>query len=216
MPVCHRRRIPALLLFLGCSLGVTSAEIRLPKMISDHSVLQRQVPIHIWGWSSPNEQLTITIHDQSRATIANEYGEWSIWLQPEQAGGPYTLTVDGPEKAKVEDVLIGDVWICSGQSNMEFGIGNLANPQEEIAKADNPKIRLFTVPKKVSAEPLETISTQWETCTPENIKHGAWNGFSAVGYFFGKHLQETEHVPIGLIHTSWGGTIAQAWTSRPR
>ena len=113
----------------------------------------------------------------------------------------------------LKNVLVGDVWICSGRSNMEMGIGNVYNAQAEIAHADYPNIRLFTVPKKVATEPESLVSAAWQVCTPQSIANGGWNGFSAVAYFFGRELYEKTHIPIGLIYTSWGGTIAEAWTS---
>lgn len=218
MPVCHRRLIPALLLFWGCSLSGASAEIRLPKMISDHSVLQRQVPIRIWGWSSPNEQLTVTIHDQSRTTIANEYGEWSAWLQPEQAGGPYTLTIKGSaptgEQLAITDVLIGDVWVASGQSNMEMplrgfpGSAVIKNADQEISAANQPQIRLLRVQHKTSDIPVNDITSNWTLCTPETAAE-----FSAVAYFFGRAINREEKIPIGLIDSTWGGTPIESWMS---
>jgi sialate O-acetylesterase len=213
-----RHVIPVLQIGLCCSLGVASAQIRLPKIISDHSVLQRQVPIHIWGWASAGEQLTVTIHEQSRSTIANQYGEWSAWLQPEQAGGPYTLTVkasvSGGEQVTISDVLIGDVWVASGQSNMEMplrgfpGSAVVKNADREIASANQPKIRLLRVEHKTSDIPVNDITSNWTLCTPETAAE-----FSAVAYFFGRDINRDEKVPVGLIDSTWGGTPIEAWMS---
>jgi sialate O-acetylesterase len=130
-----------------------------------------------------------------------------------KAGGPYTITISGPQQVILHNVLIGDVWICSGQSNMQFGVENLLNPSQVIAKADNPKLRLFTVGMNAAFEPQTNLGGSWLVCTPQNIQVGSWGGFSAVAYFFGQALQKKLGVPIGLIHTSWGGTPAEAWTS---
>lgn len=218
MTVWNRPVIFALLFFLGIRLDVAFAEIRLPKMISDHSVLQRQAPIHIWGWSSPNEHLTVTIHEQSRATTANEYGEWSAWLQPEQAGGPYTLTVrssaPSTEHLAISDVLIGDVWVASGQSNMEMplrgfpGSAVVKNADQEISSANQPQIRLLRLEHKTSDIPVNDVTSAWTLCTPETAAE-----FSAVAYFFGREINSAEKVPIGLIDSTWGGTPIESWMS---
>lgn len=185
----------------------------LHPLFTDHMVLQRGINAPVWGWTTPGKMVTVGMNGQTSSVVAGPDGKWMAALGPFPAGGPYTLTVEGPEKAQVQDVLVGDVWICSGQSNMEMGIGNVNKAKEEIASATNSNIRLFTVPKKTAGEPQETVVSHWDTCTPATVAAGGWGGFSAVGYFFGRHLQETQHVPIGLIHTSWGGTIAEAWAS---
>ena len=190
-----------------------AAKSFLHPLFTDHMVFQRGLKAPVWGWTQPGQNVTVGMNGKTASATAGPDGKWMAALGPFTAGGPYTLTVEGPEKATVQDVLVGDVWICSGQSNMEMGIANVNNAKDEIAKAGNPNIRLFTVPKKTAGEPQETVVSHWEPCTPETVAAGGWGGFSAVGYFFGRHLQETQHVPIGLIHTSWGGTIAEAWAS---
>ena len=218
------RRVPLIVTLLVTLLAVAqtqrsqaqegaAAKPFLHPLFTDHMVFQRGIKAPVWGWTQPGKKVTVSMDGKSAAATAGPDGKWMAALGPFSAGGPYTLTVSGPEKARVADVLVGDVWICSGQSNMEMGIGNVYNAQDEIAKAANSNIRLFTVPKKTAGEPQETVVSHWDTCTPETVAAGGWNGFSAVGYFFGRHLQETQHVPIGLIHTSWGGTIAEAWVS---
>ncbi|MCW3055793.1 MAG: Sialic acid-specific 9-O-acetylesterase [Chthonomonadales bacterium] len=190
-----------------------AAKPYLHPLFTDHMVFQRGIKAPVWGWTTPGKTVTVSMDGKSASATAGSDGKWMAPLGPFKAGGPYTLTVNGPETTKVEDVLIGDVWICSGQSNMEMGIGNVNNAQDEISKANNPNIRLFSVPKKIAGEPQDLVVSHWENCTPQTIAAGGWGGFSAVGYFFGRHLQESQKVPIGLIHTSWGGTIAEAWTS---
>ncbi len=197
-----------------------AAEIRLPHMISDHAVLQRDRPMHLWGWSTPGAHLTAQFHDQSAATIANQFGQWSLWLKPEPAGGPYTLKIagDGPDTT-VSDLLVGDVWFASGQSNMEMPLegfkdaqGNptavVKNAEGEIASANNPRLRLLVVDKKSSDIPLNDIGGTWTACTPETARH-----FSAVAYFFGRDIAAKENVPVGLIDSTWGGTPADSWVS---
>ncbi len=193
--------------------AAAAAKPFLHPLFTDHMVLQRGIKAPVWGWTQPGQKVTVGMHGKTASATAGPDGKWMAALGPFTAGGPYTLTVNGPEKTKVEDVLVGDVWICSGQSNMEMGIANVYNAADEIAKANNPNIRLFTVPKKIAGEPQETVASHWDNCTPQTVAAGGWGGFSAVGYFFGRHLQETQHIPIGLIHTSWGGTIAEAWAS---
>jgi sialate O-acetylesterase len=193
------------------------AEIRLPAVLSDHAVLQREAPIHLWGWSSPAAHLTIHFHAQTLSTTANALGEWSTWLMPERAGGPYTLTLDGGAQegtAQITDLLVGDVWLASGQSNMEMPLKGFSpdtfvkDSKAEIAAANNPQLRLLVVAKKSSDIPQDDIQGTWTLCTPETAQN-----FSAVAYFFGRAIAAGEHVPIGLIDSSWGGTPADSWVS---
>jgi sialate O-acetylesterase len=216
------RRVPlfaalAGLLFVATMQRSQAQEIAgkpyLHPLFTDHMVLQRGIKAPVWGWTTPGKKVTVALNGKTATATAGSDGKWMAALGPLTAGGPYTLSINGPEKITVRDVLVGDVWICSGQSNMEMGIANVYNAQDEIAKAANPNIRLFSVPKKIAGEPQDTVASHWDACTPETVAAGGWGGFSAVGYFFGKHLQETQHIPIGLIHTSWGGTIAEAWAS---
>lgn len=205
----------SLLALLCLSTPLAQAEVRLPHAISDHAVLQRERPIHLWGWSAPNAHLSAHFHAQTVPAITDNIGHWSLWLAPESAGGPYTLTIsgDGAEKS-VSDLLVGDVWFASGQSNMEMplkGFGpdtQVKNAAEEIAHATNPNIRLLVVEKKASDFPLNDITATWTTCTPETARE-----FSAVAYFFGREIQAKENVPIGLVDSTWGGTPADSWVS---
>jgi sialate O-acetylesterase len=211
------------LAWVCCAIGIggrsqASAEVRLPVMIGEHSVLQRGTPIHIWGWSAPHERVTVTLHAQSQSTVGDEYGEWSLWLRPEQAGGPYTMRVEGAAQdshpISLSDILIGDVWVASGQSNMEIplhgfpGSAVIKNAAAEIASANQPQIRLLRVDHKVSDIPANDISSGWTLCTPQTA-----TDFSAVAYFFGREISGTEHVPIGLIDSTWGGTPIESWMS---
>jgi len=199
----------------------TQAEVSLPKLFSSHMVLQRDMPIHVWGSASPGEDITVSFHDLTNTAITDATGRWSLYLSPQPAGGPYTLTVHGTNSLQLDDILLGDLWFASGQSNMEMplsGFGadtQIENADKEIAGADSPDIRLLLVERESSDYPLEDIKTTagWSRCTPETAKD-----FSAVAYFFARDLQKAlrdrkQHVPIGLIDSTWGGTPAEAWTS---
>jgi len=189
------------------------SEARLPAILSSHMVLQRGMPIHIWGWSDPGEKVTVTFHGASRDTAGDRVGNWSVFLPPEDAGGPYELTVTGSNKIVLDDILLGDVWFASGQSNMEmplkgFNGAPLKNSAEEIAHANQPQIRLLHIPNKAADYPLIDANASWTICSPETAA-----SFSAVAYFFGRDLNAREQVPIGLIDSTWGGTPAEAWIS---
>jgi sialate O-acetylesterase len=190
------------------------AELRLAGVITDHAVLQRDVPIHVWGEDSPAGRITIAFHGQSIATTANSLGLWEAWLAPETAGGPFTLTVHGSSELTRADLLVGDVWFASGQSNMEMPLSgfppnaHVTNAEQEIAQADLPQVRLLRVEHQSSASPLGSISAVWQTCTPATARD-----FSAVAYFFARAIHEREHVPIGVIDSSWGGTPIDSWIS---
>jgi len=195
-----------------------SSEIRLPHALSDHAVLQRGVPIHIWGWATPDTQVVVALHDQKIDAHADRLGKWSAWLQPESAGGPYTLTVTGAGtegKLSVTDLLIGDVWLASGQSNMEmplegFPASNapLKDGAAEIKSASHPRIRLLHIYAKSSDYPMNDISETWTECNPDTAKN-----FSAVAYFFGREISERENVPVGLIDAAWGGVPVDSFHS---
>ena len=195
---------------LGCSLFSTAihADVRLPKVFGSHMVLQRDRSIPIWGWADEGEEVTVSIGDKSSKDTADENGKWRVRLPKLEAGGPHTVVVKGKNEVKFENVMIGEVWVCSGQSNMEWPMTRTLASQAEIAVADNPMIRLFNVNHKVADTPQEDCEGQWAVCTPDSVA-----GFSAVAYFFGRHLETKLKVPVGLIGTNWGGTRAEAWTS---
>jgi sialate O-acetylesterase len=178
-------------------------------MFTDNMVLQRDKPIPIWGTAAPGQKIKVVLHDQSVTTVAGERGTWSVTLKPMSAGGPYTLDVTGDQLIQKQNVAIGEVWLCSGQSNMEFHLGAALNGADEVAAASNPDIRLYHVYHRTVDEPLRDMSGVWSTCRPETAKN-----FSAVAYFFGRALYQKLHVPIGLIESDWGGTPAEAWTPR--
>jgi sialate O-acetylesterase len=188
------------------------AEVRLPKVFSSHMVLQQEKPLVVWGWAEPNEKVTVTLSTGSQEVQANERGEWKAVLPAMKAGGPYTLTISGSTKVQFEDVMIGEVWLCSGQSNMEMGISAARDAQKEIAAANYPGIRLLKVAKSWKPEPQNDIEGTWKACTPQTVAEGGWGGFSACAYYFGRELHQKLGVTVGLIDSSWGGTRIESWT----
>ncbi len=188
------------------------AEVRLPGFFNDHMVLQRDQPIAVWGWAKPGEDISVTLAGQSAVfpTPAGVDGRWRATLKPMPAGGPHTLTVEGSNKVVIKDVLIGEVWLCSGQSNMEWVVRNSDNPEREIAAAKFPQIRHVKVAKNTSGHPLDDLSARWEVCSPETA-----GNFTAAGYFMARELHKELGVPIGLINSSWGGTRIEPWTPIP-
>ena len=201
-------------IFLTCLFAVfvfsnTQAEVKLPRIFSSNMVLQQGIENPVWGWADKGEQITVTFNNKSVRTKTNKEGKWSVKLPAQEYGGPHTLTVKGKNTLVFDNILIGEVWVCSGQSNMEFQVAQSINAENEIAAANFPKIRLFAVPKTVAQFPNDNISSgEWEECSPETV-----SDFSAVGYFFGRDIFQELNVPIGLIHTSWGGTVAETWSS---
>jgi sialate O-acetylesterase len=181
-------------------------------LFSDHAVLQRDVQLPVWGWTELGQTVHVALGGKTAEATADADGRWQATVGPFAAGGPYVLEVSGPRKLTVNDVLIGDVWICSGQSNMEMGIAN-CNAQADIDAAGIPQLRLLTVPRLVAGKPVPVASVAWLPSSPTNVKKGIWGGFSAAGFYFGRELHKELKIPIGLIHTSWGGTLAEAWTS---
>jgi sialate O-acetylesterase len=209
--------LPLLLVAAGAFAAEPNAAGQpfLASLFTSHMVLQRAQPVPVWGWTTPGASVVVSLGGVAARGTANADGKWIAWLPAMKAGGPFTLTVTGPQTVTLDDVLLGDVWLCSGQSNMEMGIELVNNHEKEIADANYPQIRLYTVPKVAAPAPLANQDGgPWLVCTPENIQKGAWGGFSAAAYFFGRDLYQKEHVPIGLIHSSWGGTPAEAWTSK--
>ena len=199
------------LFFAGILLAhLTIADVRLPKVFGSHMVVQRRKPIPVWGWANPNEKVTVTFNSQTKSAKADKDGKWRVTLDPMEAGGPYQMVVKGDKNSVTfEDVLAGEVWICSGQSNMEFKLNQASNAKTEIPAANYPNIRQLLVKKGISLTLKDDMDGDWAVCTPKTAPD-----FTAVGYFFAKQLQRDLNVPIGLINTSWGGTHSETWTSR--
>jgi sialate O-acetylesterase len=189
---------------------VAQAEVSLPAIFGSHMVLQRDQKDKVWGKANPGDTITVTIAGQEKTAKAGDDGQWSVMLDPLPAGGPHTLTVKGPDNTVTfEDVLVGEVWICSGQSNMQWSVGQSNDAELEILSAKYPNLRLISVPQVGTQEPQWTFNGQWAPATPETVKD-----FSAVGYFFGRQLHQTLDVPVGLIDDAWGGSAAEAWVRR--
>ena len=210
------RRVKAIgvLAVLGLMFGVlpARADVRLPHVIGSNMVLQRDTPIRFWGWAAPNEKVTVVCAGMEASATADSRGEWPLSLPPLAAGGPHTVTVRGTNTIELTNVLVGEVWVCSGQSNMEMGIGVCFDAEQEIAKADHPEIRLFDVPKVPAGEPARDVNAAWKACSPATVAEGGWGGFSAVAYYFGCQIHQELGVPVGIIDTSWGGTLIEPWT----
>jgi len=192
-----------------------SQKLKLPAIFGNHMVLQRKKPIRIWGWSKPSAKIEAEINNISTSITAEKNGTWLLQLPPMKAGGPYTLKIsDEKQKLTFKDVMIGEVWICSGQSNMEWPLKGskncpVENSKLEIKNANYPNIRLIKIPKKAQLYPQDNIEkTRWKACAPKTA-----TPFSATAYFFGKKLYTELNVPIGLILSAWGGTPCQSWCS---
>lgn len=206
-----------LLLSVVCALVFSAncmAEdgLKLSGMFSSNAVLQQEMTVPVWGTAKPGSEVKVEIADQSVSAKADENGKWMVKLAPMKAGGPFTMKITADKEITLDNILVGEVWICSGQSNMEMGVKPSMNGEAEIAAANWPEIRLYTIPKDTSDKPLTEANGSWDVCTPETIVKNGWGGFSAAGYFFGREIYNQLKVPVGLIHTSWGGTPAEAWT----
>jgi len=185
------------------------AEIRLPAVIGDHMVIQQDKPVSIWGWAEPGEEVSIRLSGQEMKARAGGDGRWRVIFPALKAGGgPLEILVRGtrgPEVA-VRDIQVGEVWVCSGQSNMEWPLSMTASPTPEILRADHPEIRLFLVPKCTSDRPQDDFKAVWTPCSPETAAP-----FSAVAYYFGLELHQKLRIPVGLIEAAWGGTAIEPW-----
>ena len=198
--------------------GAARADVRLPSVFGDHMVLQQKTEAAVWGWADPGEEVTVTLGEAKATAKANGEGKWLAKVATPAAGGPHELVVKGKNEVKLADVLVGEVWIASGQSNMEWSVMQSSNAADEIKAANHPQIRMIKVGRNPSPEPQDDFkfvpnpagaTSGWAICTPETVPN-----FSAVGYFFARKLNQELGVPVGIISSNWGGTIAEAWTSR--
>ena len=211
------------LALMCCGLGsglAGQAAVRLPALVGDHMVLQRDAPVPVWGWAEPGEKVSVTFRGKTYAAVPGAAGRWQATLPAAPAGGPYTMTIKGQNTITVQDILVGDVWLAGGQSNMELPLRDKNAPsphayplplhaEQEVAAANFPQIRQFTVKKAVAYQPqTANEGYDWKVCSPATAGQ-----FSAVGYFFARDLYQQYHVPIGLISSPWGGTVAEAWVS---
>ena len=207
-----RLRIIGILILIaltGC--GKKPSGIELPSLISDNMLLQQKTNIEIWGKALPGNKIDVSASWQANGkAVSGEDGKWSVSLATPEAGGPYTITITAKDTTlTIKNILIGEVWVCSGQSNMEMPLAGwppndtIMYSAQTIASASLPEIRLFIVQRNVSGEPLEECAGKWEVCSPSTV-----NQFSAAGYFFGKKLNDELNVPVGLIESAWGGTLS--------
>jgi sialate O-acetylesterase len=213
----HRRFAPVLALVVGlAAAGLARADVKLHPLFTDNMVLQQGMPVPVWGTADPGEEVAVMVAAEGATSgfavkaTADQAGHWMVKFPVTQRPeAPIRITVKGKNTVELKNVLVGEVWVCSGQSNMEMSVNGTFEAPKTIAAAANPKLWLFTVKKATATEPQKTVEGKWVECTPDTVK-----GFSAVGYFFGRDLQKDLNVPVGLIHTSWGGTPAEAWTSQ--
>jgi sialate O-acetylesterase len=202
-----KKHLPLVLSLFVATSWLSAEEVRLASVFTDHMVLQRGMPVPVWGWSDPGQEITVEFAGQKKTTRADASGKWRAKLDPLQANTqPDTLKVN---TIAVEDVVVGDVWLCSGQSNMGFPVGSCLHPEQEIAEAKHPAIRLLRVAENPSLAPIEAVKGNWTPCSPETVA-----SFSGVAYFFGRELHQRLQVPVGLLVSSVGGTPAEAWTRR--
>ncbi len=186
------------------------AEIKLPAIIGDNMVLQQKQTNPIWGWDTPGTEVTVTFAGQTKSAKAGADGKWTVKLDPVPANAkPASMTIKGSNTRKVENILVGEVWVCSGQSNMQWSVQSSYDADLEIATAKHPNIRLISVPQVGTQEPQQDFKGAWAECSPQNV-----GGFSAVGFFFGRTLHQVLDVPVGLINNAWGGSAAEAWVRR--
>ncbi|HYW71813.1 MAG TPA: sialate O-acetylesterase [Pyrinomonadaceae bacterium] len=213
-PQIKFRRIGAFITaFLTCILIISEqnaarAAVQVPAIIGDNMVLQAGMKVRIWGKANPGEHVTVRFNSQTGQATADGAGHWQTFLGPFKAGGPFELTIAGANTLTFKNILVGEVWVCSGQSNMEWPLVNAKDGAKAVAAANYPEIHLFTVEKNTSATALNDVKGRWVVTTPDTVGQ-----FSAVGYFFGRALNQQLKTPVGLIHTSWGGTPAESWTS---
>jgi sialate O-acetylesterase len=222
------RQFSSSLILIGFSLVLATsfplkADVKMPAVFGDHMVLQQEAKLPVWGWADPGETISVALGDDTGNATADAAGKWRVDLAPLPSGtAPQTLTVTGKNTLTFQDVLIGDVWLASGQSNMQFGLGNTGD-KEAIAKADQPEIRIFFVPKIISVTAQDDMAPapgniplegKWQICTSDTMLHdGDWGGFSAVAFYFASEIHQATGHPVGVIGSYWGGTPAQTWTS---
>lgn len=200
-------RIPSLFL-LPLTAASCLADVSLPSVLSSHMVLQRDIPVPVWGWAGAGEQVAVSFAGQTKTTSADGDGRWMVKLDALPVNAqPQAMMIKGGNEIKLDDILVGEVWIGSGQSNMQWSVESSLNPQQEIAEANYPNIRLFNVPLVSSPVKNDNVNASWAACSPQSAPK-----FSAVLYFMGRHLHKELNVPVGLIASSWGGSRIEPWT----
>ena len=202
-------RLLTFLIALTMMANLCVAEVTTSPVFGDSMVVQRDTPVHVWGWTQPNIDVHVAMAGHEAETRSDKNGRFDVKLDPLPAGGPHEMVIQADETRTFKDVLVGEVWVCSGQSNMQWPVGSANDPDLETLTANFPNIRLITVPRVGIQEPQNSFEGAWEACTPTSARD-----FSAVGYFFGRQLHQTLNVPIGLIDNAWGGSAAEAWVNR--
>jgi len=195
--------------------SIVSAQVTLPKILTSHMVVQRDLPVHVWGVAAPGEDVSVNFRGETRTTKAGELGRWSVYLKPGAAGGPFQMTVQGTapvasaaQTITLDDVLVGDVWLASGQSNMEFEMRKAATAAEDLPRAADSRMRLLMVKKRALEYAQDDVDTDgWAASSPEAAKD-----FSAVAWYFAREIEQREKVPVGIIDSTWGGTVVESWT----
>lgn len=208
MKMQHMRWAASFVAVFGFLGSTVRADVKTPSIFGSGMVLQRGIDVPVWGWADAGEKITVSFRDQQVSTTANADGTWQVKLKPVQVGKPETLTVAGKNALEFSNVLVGEVWVCSGQSNMGWSISRGLDADLEAAAAHEPEIRLFQVPLVTAETPQTDVDATWRVAAPDNV-----SSFSAVGYLFGRQLHHVLRVPVGVIMTAWGGTRAEAWTS---
>lgn len=202
------RKLLSFVLFSALA-PLASAEVKLPAVLTDGMVVQRGIPIHLWGSADIDEAVSVEFRGEKRSTKPDALGRWHIYMSPGAAGGPFALTITGKNTIRFTDVLVGDVWLASGQSNMEFRTEQIQNAESELSNAEFPQIRVLQIEKRSSPFPLpEVVTNGWHHCSRETIAK-----FSAIGFLFAREIHQREKIPLGVIDSTWGGTSIESWTS---
>ncbi|MDA0659780.1 MAG: sialate O-acetylesterase [Planctomycetota bacterium] len=209
VPPSVRQTLLSSSIWIACLSGPVVAEVVLPNVFGDHMVLQTGQKNKVWGHAAAQEAITVSIADQQHATTADENGDWNIFLDPLAVGGPHELTIRGSNEVRFSDVMVGEVWICSGQSNMQWWIKLTDDPDLERIAANSRQIRMINFPQTGSQEAIWTHDRAWQVCSPETVAN-----FSAVGYLFARQLHQSLQVPIGMINNAWGGSSCEGWIDR--
>jgi sialate O-acetylesterase len=194
------------------AVSPVSADVRLPHVFGNKMVLQADMPLPVWGWADPGEEVTVAFNDQTATAKADAKGKWMVKLTATKAGGPHRLTVSGKNKIELTDILVGEVWVCSGQSNMEMGMKAVEGGEKAMAEANNPNIRLLWIPNRASGLAEFDVDAAWDTANPQSLAKGEYAGFSAIACFFAREINKALNVPVGVIDDSWGGTAIEPWT----
>ena len=210
-PRFFRGCAPLVVTLLGLVAGSSHvrADVRVPALFADHMVLQRDLANPVWGWAEAGEEVVVVLGDQKKTATAGADGKWRVVLDAMPAGGPHKIVIEGKNRIAIDDVLVGEVWVCSGQSNMQYPVAATRDADLARITAKYPRLRMITVPVLGTQEPQDNFKGSWQPATPETV-----GGFSAVGYYFGLTLYQALDIPVGLIHDSWGGSSCDAWVPR--